>query len=254
MTGERNGRRPPTATTGEGTRSTTSAALPASGSAGFGILRPDHLLVWLTGPVADPPVVDDERLDVGFDLMAWFEELRPGYPDAVLGAVYSGSASSRNGYRAGVGDDPPGWRQLAECAAKLHLSDESRVFTGDTTPTSLGALRRWVASQLGDDHPCVDDVILVVSELATNVERHADSWLTVDLVELPGTALVAVTDPTANALPLPRVVPAEHTSGRGLLVVTALTEWWGVVVRPKSKTVWAAIPTPAGSTDAEPSS
>ena len=196
------------------------------------VLPPDHLIVWLTGGADDPPVVDDARLGPGFDLAGWFDELRPGYPDAVLGATYRGTD------RVDAGE----WRYLVECAARVRLTENPSAFTGDTTPTSLRALRRWVSSQLGDEHPHVDDVILAVSELATNVERHAANWLTVDLVQLPDDTLVAVTDPTTDALPLPRDVPAEQLSGRGLLVVAALSRWWGVVVRPRSKTVWASIP------------
>jgi anti-sigma regulatory factor (Ser/Thr protein kinase) len=195
------------------------------------VLTPDHLVVWLTGAADDPPVVDDARLGSDFELSEWFEELRPGYPDAVLGALYRGAA----------GDDGS-WRRMVESAARVRLTDDPRAFTGDTTPTSLRALRRWVSNQLGADHAHVDDVVLAVSELATNVERHAASWLTVDLVQLPDDTLIAVTDPTTDALPLPRSVPAEQVSGRGLLVVAALARWWGVVVRPQSKTVWAAIP------------
>jgi anti-sigma regulatory factor (Ser/Thr protein kinase) len=196
------------------------------------VLSPDHLVVWLTGAADDPPVVDDARLGAGFELAEWFDELRPGYPDAVLGALYRGTIRVEAG----------AWQYLVECAARVRITDDPSAFTGDTTPTSLRALRRWVASQLGDDHPHVDDVILVVSELATNVERHAGNWLTVDLVQLPDDTLVAVTDPTVEAIPLPRDVPAEQVSGRGLLIVAALSRWWGVVVRPRSKTVWAAIP------------
>jgi len=207
------------------------------------VLAPDHLVVWLTGAADDPPVVDDARLGATFDLSGWFDELRPGYPDAVLGAVYRGVAGV-------AGTDEGGWQPLVESAARVRLGDGLRAFTGDTTPTSLRALRRWVASQLGVDHPRVDDVVLAVSELATNVERHAAKWLTVDLVQLPDHTLVAVTDPTTDALPLPRRVPADQVSGRGLLVVAALARWWGVVVSPRSKTVWAAVPSAAvGTTD-----
>lgn len=209
-----------------------NAGRPPRTEAERAVLPPDHLVVWLTGAADDPPVVDDARLGVGFDLADWFDELRPGYPDAVLSALYRGTAQV----------DASAWRHLVECAARVRLTDDPSAFTGDTTPTSLRALRRWVSSQLGDDHPHVDDVVLAVSELATNVERHAGNWLTVDLVQLPDDTLVAVTDPTTGALPLPREVPADQVSGRGLLVVAALSRWWGVVVRPRSKTVWAAIP------------
>lgn len=205
------------------------------------VVPPDHLVVWLTGAADDPPVVDDGRLGTGFDLAGWFDELRPGYPDAVLGALYRGNAGVDGA-----------WQSLAESAARVRLADEQRAFTGDTTPTSLRALRRWVAAQLGADHPRVDDVVLAVSELATNVERHAGNWLTVDLVQLADDTLVAVTDPTTDALPLPREVPAEQVSGRGLLVVAALARWWGVVVRPRSKTVWAAVPAPTSDPNPSP--
>ena len=137
--------------------------------------------------------------------------------------------------------------ELARTAAGLSDdSQERRVFTGDTMPTSLRALRRWAGEQLeGSDFP-VDDVVLALSELSTNVERHAGGWLTVDLIRTQGVLVVAVTDPHLERLPRLRDVSPDELTGRGLLVVASLSAVWGVVVRPSSKPVWAVI-RPAGS-------
>lgn len=198
---------------------------------------PDHLAVWLTGVVAgQEPLVEDASLDEAFDAAEWFRSVRAGYPAAVLCATYRGTAAARDGHG---GDER--WVELTRQAAATDVSAEDRAFTGDTTPTSLRSLRRWTSRQLEDRADLVDDAVLVVSELATNVERHSRSWLTVDVVAVDDHVLVAVTDPDVDSVPRPREVAPDQPSGRGLLVVSSVSSWWGVVVRQRTKTVWAAL-------------
>ncbi len=66
------------------------------------------------------------------------------------------------------------------------------------------------------------------------------------MVELADVVLLAVTDPEVASLPALREVQPDQPSGRGLLVVSSLASWWGVVVRPSTKTVWAALRTGSG--------
>lgn len=242
------------------------------GSSGTGrreeLARPDHLSVWLDGDYAHgtAPVPDDGRLVEGFTIPEWVDDIRLGYPSAVLAATFAGALASpsRDGAGSGAviqdadtpdgprsGDERPAmpqqWNVVMRRAAALvdrttaDLEDATS-FRGDTTPTSLRSLRRWVMARL-EGHPEVcDDAVLAVSELATNVERHAPSWLTVDIVVLDDGVLLGVTDPVVDQLPQPRSVSIDEPSGRGLLVVSTLSSAWGVVVRPESKTVWSMLP------------
>jgi len=102
-----------------------------------------------------------------------------------------------------------------------------------------------VEHRLGD---LVEDVRLVVSELATNASRHAQTPYTVSLGEVGPVLLLTVHDgsstvPTAHAAhPRPKAV-----AGRGLHIVDLICDAWGVAVMPdETKSVWATFPTPSG--------
>ncbi|OEJ40288.1 ATPase [Streptomyces agglomeratus] len=94
------------------------------------------------------------------------------------------------------------------------------------------ALRDW---NIGER---VDDVLLCVSELATNALVHGVPpgrgyrlrlWLCGDVLR------VEVHDSGSG---LPRVREPDGESGRGLLLVAALADKWGVGEREPGKIVW----------------
>jgi anti-sigma regulatory factor (Ser/Thr protein kinase) len=201
---------------------------------------PDHLVVWLTGVAVSsdgPVLLDDELAEPAFDVRAWVQGVRGGYPGSALAVVYDGDPGSP-------------WRERLERVVRAVRDGDGR-FTGDTTPTSLAQQRAWTRSVL-EPHPeavaerwrehAVGDVVLVVDELVSNVEQHAKGWLTIDAVVDDGAALVAVTDPCPDRLPVPRPAEPSDPSGRGLLVVDALAPSWGVLVGRDVKSVWAWIP------------
>ncbi|NLV56048.1 MAG: ATP-binding protein [Acidimicrobiales bacterium] len=208
--------------------------------------RPDHLVVWLRGHTHDDDdrVIDDGRLGGEFSLVDWVDEIRDGYPDAVLGATYPPVSPGVDG--AAPLDTAEDWLELIRTAAGVDAGGDERSFTGDTTPTSLQALRRWAVPRVERRGFPLHDVVLAVSELATNVERHGQGWLTVDVVDRGDALVLAVTDPATDQLPAPRNVEPHETAGRGLLVVASVATRWGLVVRPAHKTVWAAFPRSAG--------
>ncbi len=94
-----------------------------------------------------------------------------------------------------------------------------------------------------------DDAALVASELVTNAVVHAgtDVHLTCRLEEGTGALVVEVADrhlsraPRDDAAEAPAHDIPEY--GRGLRLVAALAESWGVTYRAGSKTVWARLPT-----------
>jgi anti-sigma regulatory factor (Ser/Thr protein kinase) len=208
--------------------------------------RPDHLLVWLTGahPGGDDPVVLDAELGDGFSLEPWVAEVQDGYPEAVVAVAWGGDERWIERIRTVVGTGAPVVRR----------------FTGATRPHTLTDVRRWAAAVVEDlvpdDEDLVGRVVLLVHELATNVEAHARGWLAVDVVPTDDGLVVAVTDP--RPITLPRPTATDHVASRhdvpaalGLVVVTGLADGWGLVVRPATKTVWARIatvgPSPAGA-------
>ncbi|MBM9619684.1 ATP-binding protein [Streptomyces zhihengii] len=89
----------------------------------------------------------------------------------------------------------------------------------------------------------------IVAEFAANAVTHGlvpgrDFRLGLTL-RADGSVRVEVTDARGDRLPVAAVPGAGAESGRGLLLVAALADRWGVTPGPvPCKTVWAAIGTP----------
>ncbi len=88
----------------------------------------------------------------------------------------------------------------------------------------------------------------IVAELAANAATHGrvpgrDFRLTLYVVG--GTLRIEVTDTRGDRLPRPARPAPDATSGRGLLLVAALADRWGVIPGPHPrKTVWAEVGVP----------
>jgi serine phosphatase RsbU (regulator of sigma subunit)/PAS domain-containing protein/anti-sigma regulatory factor (Ser/Thr protein kinase) len=96
------------------------------------------------------------------------------------------------------------------------------------------ALLGWGWEQLADD------VETVVSELLANVVLHAPGAARVTLRLAEGFLVLEVADAGA-AMPAPRLATESGTTGRGLGLVTSLTESWGFAPRTDGmpgKVVW----------------
>ncbi|MFI8091851.1 SpoIIE family protein phosphatase [Streptomyces sp. NPDC086080] len=101
-----------------------------------------------------------------------------------------------------------------------------------------------------------DDATLIASELVTNAVVHAGTEvrLACRLEQETGALVVEVTDQHPSRAPRddePETPQARDAPeyGRGLRLVAALSDSWGITYRPGTKTVWARLPTgeyPAG--------
>jgi anti-sigma regulatory factor (Ser/Thr protein kinase) len=112
------------------------------------------------------------------------------------------------------------------------------------TPTAAGRARAVVARTLTDWglEDLLFPVELVTSELVSNAVRHAGTEADLLLGLGPGGVRVAVRDgePSAPILPAgPSDVPRE--GGRGILLVSALAQRWGVLTGSHDKIVWAEV-------------
>ncbi|MFJ7998479.1 ATP-binding protein [Streptomyces sp. NPDC096310] len=93
----------------------------------------------------------------------------------------------------------------------------------------------------------VERAAQIIAELAANAASHgrvAGRDFRVALVlRASGTLRIEVTDARSEALPVAaRSVVTEDESGRGLILVDALADAWGVVPGPPPcKTVWAEL-------------
>jgi putative methionine-R-sulfoxide reductase with GAF domain len=129
-----------------------------------------------------------------------------------------------------------------------------------TLPCDSGAVgyaRIWAAWQLDVLLPWVpmqllDDVQLVVSELVTNSLRAGCDVLSVDLLQADATVRLGVRD-DARGMPTIQHPGATETHGRGLLIVAAVADDWGVLPAEAGKEVWAqfAVPERAARSDGD---
>lgn len=115
-------------------------------------------------------------------------------------------------------------------------------------PSRIGQVRRIISAQLRYWHldPLIDQAALGVTELLTNVHRHAqpDKSCTVEIELLLERLTVSVHDHDPR-MPTVREPSSSSTSGRGLALIAAVSESWGV--RPRGgagKVVWFTLPAP----------
>ena len=119
--------------------------------------------------------------------------------------------------------------KTADFAAELGAPAAARRFVRD-------GLRQW-----GDaDEDLVDEVALVVSELATNAVVHAGTAFSVGIRVLPAQQLVRLS--VRDADPIMSTIgdssPAAQ-AGWGLSLVAELASCWGVETTSDGKVVWA---------------
>jgi anti-sigma regulatory factor (Ser/Thr protein kinase) len=110
-------------------------------------------------------------------------------------------------------------------------------------PAAVRHARRFVTECLDDiDGETLDMVALMVSELATNAVRHAQSPFSVRVERDGDRVRVAVTDRGTGRPQARRPAPTDPR-GRGLLIVQELSDEWGVDAKREGKTVWFVVRT-----------
>jgi signal transduction histidine kinase len=147
----------------------------------------------------------------------------------------------------------------------------------EPTPQAAGEARRFVASTCHqwDVDGVIDELTLAVSELVTNAVLHARTQLEVELCVIGGAATVCVIDrdprpPVIRPVRLDLLADLDAAGpdvglsitpddddrhpttyvgssgsiagGRGLLIVDALADEWGVAERAEGKEVWLTVP------------
>jgi anti-sigma regulatory factor (Ser/Thr protein kinase) len=119
-------------------------------------------------------------------------------------------------------------------------------------PEGARRARHRLSAALTGRLPGVDltDVVAVAGELVGNAVRHAAplpggvvrvAWR---LTRMGGVE-IRVTDGGAGTRPTERSADAESPDGRGLTIVAALADAWGVERDGLGQCVWARLPAPA---------
>jgi len=132
------------------------------------------------------------------------------------------------------------------------------------SPSSVGAARRFIVARTAAwafPKPVADQLVLIGSELVTNAVLHARTELTLTLELREDRVRISVKD-RSQAPPTLRHYRPDALTGRGLGVVAALSDLWGVSTAPDGKVVWAelrangdhaaAAPSPPDLRDAPP--
>lgn len=126
------------------------------------------------------------------------------------------------------------------------VAEVSRVFEG--TLASVPAARQFALDHLAwVVSPCRGQLALVVTELVTNAVVHVGGAVRVSLSFDRLAVRVEVGDGGDGR---PRVVgsPPEAEGGRGLQIVEALAENWGVDRAGTGKVVWCVVPVAPAAT------
>lgn len=106
----------------------------------------------------------------------------------------------------------------------------------------MSAARRFAAqavSELGGTPGATSEVQLLVSELATNAVVHAGTPMRLSVLRGTDGLRVEVRDDDPHVPASPTHMPGPtETGGRGILLVDALADQWGVNCSEKGKTIW----------------
>jgi anti-sigma regulatory factor (Ser/Thr protein kinase) len=118
-------------------------------------------------------------------------------------------------------------------------------------PEGARLARHRLSAALADRLPAtvLSDVVAVAAELIGNAVRHA-APLPGDVVRVAwrlsrvGVFEIRVTDGGAAGRPTERIAGPEAPDGRGLTIVSALADTWGVVRDGLGQCVWAQVKVP----------
>lgn len=131
-----------------------------------------------------------------------------------------------------------------------HVAGAADTLTADVdlplTPMAAAQARRTVSQVLHGwailDEDVTYDALLLTSELVGNAIRHGGRHVALSLEHAHGRLTLAVSD-GSSVLPRPRDHD-DQESGRGLAIIQAVADDWGVRDRGDGKTVWVTLTTP----------
>jgi anti-sigma regulatory factor (Ser/Thr protein kinase) len=118
--------------------------------------------------------------------------------------------------------------------------------TGSLTEARQFVNRTLEAWQVSDS--LAFDIVLSASELTTNAINHGARPIRLRLRKQRSHLMLEVRDSGAG-IPSMRPSEPDEVSGRGLLIVSRVSERWGIRSGPAGKTVWAQFRVPSTDTD-----
>jgi anti-sigma regulatory factor (Ser/Thr protein kinase) len=101
---------------------------------------------------------------------------------------------------------------------------------------------RTAMRSVSDGLRCIDDVLLATSELTANALQHGTGAPQLSAVRRAHTVTVALTDGRPDVLPVvQRMRGASASSGRGMAIIDAISNHWGITVYHDRKVVWCEL-------------
>jgi DNA-binding NarL/FixJ family response regulator len=200
--------------------------------------RPDVVVLDLAMPVMDGltalPALRQELPNARVVVLSGFpaDQMGPVAEDA--GAV--GYLEKGRNVQTLAGDiyDLAVVLDLVEHVLQAELPAEAR-----SASRAREALTTALITDVADS--ALDTLVLLTSELVTNVVAHARTTCHLGVELFPDVVRVSVSDQSDSPVAV-RSADADDESGRGLALVEMLSSNWGVVPRPNGKTVWFEVP------------
>jgi PAS domain S-box-containing protein len=229
----------------------TVSKLPAPISVPLGVGDIPHQQAQVTVPSGSTLVsytdglVETPGRDIDIQIDALIDSLHTAFAatsdlehaiDHVLTALLPGPATADPGYN----DD------VTLLFTRLPPTPHATASTDLTTePQAVRAARRFVAAtfcawpRLRTDDDLQDTALLLTSEIVTNAIRHGQGPINLRLRHVEQELTIEVTDHSTRQ-PQPHLL-ATGEAGRGLILVHALANTWGVRPINNGKTVWFTL-------------
>jgi anti-sigma regulatory factor (Ser/Thr protein kinase) len=182
-------------------------------------------LLWEAGDVS-----------AAIDLETYWNELATEIPFALYCAYRSESVSGHE-----HADALAKVCRLHSAVVPTPVAETTWQFAADAT--APGDARRFVIDALRHarhDSDLLDDVQIVITELAANAVVHTASPFSVSITSTGSIIRIQVHD-RSRARPAVRDDPGNGSSGRGMWIIAALARRWGVDSTPDGKIVWAEL-------------
>lgn len=139
-----------------------------------------------------------------------------------------------------VANDLPSARALLS-QRPVRVEHERHLPLHHSAPATARLSLRQTCTAWSLSEAVMDTAELVVSELVTNAVEHARSRSLLTLSHTGSALRIAVRDYRLTPIPRPWALDVAAPRGRGLHLITVLTDTWAVDQHPDGKTVWALL-------------
>lgn len=205
----------------------------------------------LGAPDSEPFAMATANVEDGATLILASDELDPALSTEVIGrllADYSTAQELADGMFTRLAADPHHKGTALLARTRPLPNDRTSVWDLPSEDRAASDARRltrqWLTDRAGPpSEDALDSAELLVSELVTNAVRYGTPPVTLRLI-LDRSLTIEVSDSGAST-PNLRHARVTDEGGRGLFIVSRLTEKWGTRQSPAGKTIWAEQPWPA---------